>query len=85
MHIIDRLLRRTRHDETIYDVSTLPRFSFESDDRPLVSTERLFRQFGDEESQYDGQYTVINQALKTEQDIIVSTTSTSACMLHDSC
>jgi len=69
----DRLLRRPSvSEEDTRDSIALPRFTFESDDRPLVSTERLFRQWDDEETQYDPGYQNVQRTLKKEQDIIVS-------------
>jgi hypothetical protein len=68
-----KLLGRTSTDEESARTSmALPSFSFESDDRPLVSTERLFRQYWQEETHYDPSYHVVEEALRTEQDIIVS-------------
>jgi len=69
----DRLLRRPSvSEEDTRGSIALPRFTFESDDRPLVSTERLFRQWDDEETQYDHGYQNVEQTVKKEQDIIVS-------------
>lgn len=60
-------------DESFRDSHELPRFSFEGDDRPLVSTERLFNQWSeDEETAYNPGFNAIDNALKLEQDIIVS-------------
>jgi hypothetical protein len=55
------------------DSLALPRFSFESDDHPLVSTDRLFRQWQDEETQYHPNPTDLRPHEMEEQDIIVST------------
>ena len=50
----------------------LPRFSFEGNDRPLASTERLFNQWSeDTETAYMPGFHAIDNALKMEQDIIV--------------
>ncbi|KAJ4989056.1 MFS multidrug transporter [Stagonosporopsis vannaccii] len=55
------------------DSHELPRFSFEGDDRPLVSTERLFNQWSeDEETAYNPGFNAIESALKLEQDIIIT-------------
>lgn len=70
----DRLMRRpSLNEDNPRDSIVLPRFTFEddSDNRPLVSTERLFRQWQDEETHYQpGQQTIVVGA--KEQDIIVS-------------
>jgi hypothetical protein len=59
-------------DNSPRDSHELPRFSFEGDDRPLVSTERLFNQWSvDEETAYNPGFNAIESALKLEQDIIV--------------
>ena len=60
-------------DNSPRDSHELPRFSFEGDDRPLVSTERLFNQWSvDEETAYNPSFNAVESALKLEQDIIVS-------------
>lgn len=60
-------------DSSLRDSHELPRFSFEGDDRPLVSTDRLFTQWSeDEETAYDPGFNAIETALNLEQDIIVS-------------
>jgi len=70
----ERLLRRPSvSEEDTRESIALPRFTFESDDRPLVSTARLFRQWDDDETQYDHGYQNLQHTLKKEQDIIVST------------
>ena len=79
MHLPQRLYRRPSmsDDETARDSHELPRFSFEGADRPLVSTERLFHQWSeDEETAYNPGFNAIESALKLEQDIIVSVKST---------
>ncbi|KAF2826206.1 MFS multidrug transporter-like protein [Ophiobolus disseminans] len=69
----DRLLGRPSiSEETPRESVVLPRFTFESDDRPLVSTERLFRQWQDEETQYDSGYQNRDPALRKEHDIIIT-------------
>lgn len=75
MRLPERLYRRASvsGDESLRDSHELPRFSFEGDRRPLVSTERLFNQWSeDEETTYNPSFNVIESALKLEQDIIVS-------------
>ncbi|KAH7392897.1 MFS multidrug transporter-like protein [Pyrenochaeta sp. MPI-SDFR-AT-0127] len=59
-------------EESSRDSLALPRFSFESDNRALVSTERLFRQWGDQDTGYDPGYQTVEEALMIEQDIIVT-------------
>lgn len=72
MNFKETLLRRPSVDEgNARNSTTLPKFSFESDERPLVSTERLFRQWQDEESQYDPAYQYVESELRTEYDVIV--------------
>jgi hypothetical protein len=67
----DLLLRRSSVHENPRDSLALPRFSFEDDDRRLVSTERLFRQRQDEELQYDPGYEYANCNLRKKHEIIV--------------
>jgi hypothetical protein len=72
MNFMGESIRSTSFDEDrTLDSLALPKFSFESDDRPLVSTERLFRQWQDEETQYDSGYSTIERTLNKEQDLIV--------------
>jgi len=72
MNFKSRLLKRPSVDgEVSRDSVALPRFTFESDNRPLVSTERLFQQWQDEETQYQPDHMDIDPALRKEQDIIV--------------
>lgn len=72
MNLKDKLLRRPSIDEeSARDSLALPRFSFEGDDRPLVSTERLFREWWDEDTEYDPGYHNVNGTIRKEQDIIV--------------
>jgi hypothetical protein len=72
MNFMGESIRSTSFDEDrTPDSLALPKFSFESDDRPLVSTERLFRQWQDEETQYDSGYQTIERSLNKEQDLIV--------------
>ena len=66
----DRLLRQPSINEP-WGSLALPNFSFEGDERPLVSTERLFRQWEDEESQYDPGSEYAECDVRKEQDIIV--------------
>lgn len=74
MNIKSRLLGRfSVEEEAPRESVALPRFTFESDDRPLVSTERLFRQWQDEETQYEPEHMGSDPALRKEQDIIVRT------------
>lgn len=74
MNLKDRLLRRPSIDEeSPRDSLALPRFSFESDNRALVSTDRLFRQWGDQATGYDPGYQIVEGATMIEQDIIVCT------------
>lgn len=75
MRLPERLYRRASisEDGSPRDSHELPRFSFEGDDRPLVSTERLFKQWCvDEETTYDHGFNTIESAMTLEQDIIVS-------------
>jgi len=75
MRLPERFYRRSSvsDDEGHRDSHELPRFSFEGDGRPLVSTERLFNQWSeDEETAYNPGFNAIESALKSEQDIIVS-------------
>ena len=79
MHLPQRLYRRpsATFDESPHDSHELPRFSFEGDEGPLVSSERLFHQWSeDEETAYNPDFNTIESALKLEQDIIVSVGST---------
>jgi hypothetical protein len=73
MNFKDRLPRRPSIDgRSARSSLALPRFSFEGHDRSLVSTERLFQHWQDEETQYDAVYQhVVEEALRKEQDIIV--------------
>ena len=74
MRLPQRLYRRASvsDNESLRDSHELPRFSFEGDHRPLVSTERLFHQWSeDEETAYNPGFNAIESALKLEQDIIV--------------
>ncbi|KAJ4364572.1 hypothetical protein N0V83_009168 [Neocucurbitaria cava] len=75
MHLKDRLLRRASVDkERTHDSLALPRFSFEGDNRPLVSTDRLFRQWRDEGIEYDTGYQNVEGALEREgEDEIIIT------------
>lgn len=62
--------------ERIRDSHELPKFSFERDDRPLVSTERLFHQWSeDEETAYNPAVKTAESALNLEQDVIVGEVS----------
>jgi len=75
MRLPERLYRRASisDDGSPRGSHELPRFSFEGDDRPLVSTERLFNEWCvDEETAYNPGFNAIESALKLEQDIIVS-------------
>jgi hypothetical protein len=79
MHLPQKLYRRpsVNYGESPRDSYALPRFFFEGDDRPLVSTERLFHQWSeDEETECNPDLNAIESALKLEQDIIVSVEST---------
>lgn len=70
MNLKDKFLGRKSVDEES-DSLSLPRFSFEGDDdRPLVSTERLFREW-DEDTEYNAGYHNVNAIIRREQDIIV--------------
>lgn len=71
----DRLLRRPSvGDGDVSDSLELPRFPFESEDdnRPLVSTERLFRQWQEEGTQYDSGDGDVEIGARKEEEIIVS-------------
>lgn len=75
MRLPERVCRRcsASNDGSTRDSHELPKFSFEGDDRPLVSTERLFNQWSeDEETANNLSFSTIARALRTEQDIIVS-------------
>lgn len=75
MHLPERLYRNiaSLEDASPRDSRELPRFSFEGDDRPLVSTERLFNQWSeDEETAPKPDFHATQSSLKSEQDIIVS-------------
>lgn len=71
------LTRNSVDEESARDSVALPRFSFEGDDRPLVSTERLFREW-DEDTEYDPGCHNVNTIITKEQDIIVCTQSARA-------
>jgi hypothetical protein len=70
----DRLLRKASTDEErACEALALPRFSFESDEHALISTERLFQQWHhDDEAQDDLDDRNMEEAArkKEEQDII---------------
>lgn len=71
MALKDKFLGRPSVDEeSARNSVALPRFSFEGDERPLVSTERLFREW-DEDTEYDPGYHNVNAMIRQEQDIIV--------------
>lgn len=75
MRLPERLYGRVSvgDDGSPRDSHELPRFSFEEAGRPLVSTERLFNEWSqDEETAYNPGFNAIESALKLEQDIIVS-------------
>jgi hypothetical protein len=75
MRLPERLYRRASisDDGSLPDSHELPRFSFEGDHRPLVSTERLFNHWSaDEETVYNPGFNTMKSALELEQDIIVS-------------
>jgi hypothetical protein len=65
------LLRPFANNDGTRDSLALPRFSFESDDHPLVSTDRLFRQWLDEETRYQSTRIDLTPVEMKEQDIIV--------------
>ena len=72
MHFKDKLLgKQSMDEESARDSIALPRFSFESDDRPLVSTERLFQQWWEQDTQYDPGNEQHDDDFRKEQDIIV--------------
>ncbi|OAL55524.1 MFS multidrug transporter-like protein [Pyrenochaeta sp. DS3sAY3a] len=72
MALKDKFLGRPSVDEeSARNSLALPRFSFEGDDRPLVSTERLFREW-DENTEYDPGYHNVNAMIRQEQDIIIT-------------
>jgi hypothetical protein len=75
MTLKDRLLRRSSvGDGDVSDSLALPRFPFETEDdnRPLVSTERLFRQWQEEDTQYDPGNGDAEIGARKEEEIIVS-------------
>lgn len=72
MHLKDKILSRPEvENDTSRDSLALPKFSFESDERPLVSTERLFRQWQEDEAPYDTGYACAERGESKEEDIIV--------------
>lgn len=75
MRIPNKLYKKSTFIDrkSLHDSEELPRFSFEDDDRPLVSTERLFDLWsGDEETAYDSGVDAIKNIFRSEQDVIVS-------------
>jgi hypothetical protein len=73
MNFKDRLLGRPSVDDrSARESLELPRFSFEGDNHPLVSTERLFRQWQQEEnSGYEAGQEIMEEGLPKGDDIIV--------------
>jgi hypothetical protein len=74
MRLPGRFCRKSsvRDDDSSRDSHELPRFSFEGDGRPLVSTDRLFHQWSEDgEIAYNPGFHTIENALKLEQDIVV--------------
>ncbi|CAN9436679.1 unnamed protein product [Alternaria alternata] len=73
MNFKDRLLGRPSVDErSARESLELPRFSFEGDNHPLVSTERLFRQWQQEEnSGYEAGQEIMEEGLRKGDEIIV--------------
>lgn len=72
MHMKNKLLCRPEVDEDDpRDSVVLPKFSFESDERPLVSTERLFREWQEQGESYNTGCGCVERGLKKEEDIIV--------------
>jgi hypothetical protein len=73
MNFKDRLLgRRSDQGSCARESLALPRFSFEGDDHPLVSTDRLFRQWQqDEDSGYEAGHEIMEEGLRKGEEIIV--------------
>jgi hypothetical protein len=73
MNFKDRLLGRSaRDDGSAREPLALPRFSFEEDDHSVLSTERLFQQWQqDEEPGYDAGRENMEEGLRKDDEIIV--------------
>ncbi|CAN9402076.1 unnamed protein product [Alternaria alternata] len=73
MNFKDRLLGRPSVDDrSARESLELPRFSFEGDNHPLVSTERLFRQWQQEEnSGYEAGQEIMEEGLPKGDEIIL--------------
>jgi hypothetical protein len=73
MNFRDRLLGRSAGDDgSARESLALPRFSFEEDDHPVLSTERLFQQWQqDEEPGYDAVRENMEEGLRKDEEIIV--------------
>lgn len=73
MNFKDRLLGRPSVDDrSARESLALPKFSFEGDDHPLVSTERLFRQWQQEEnSGYEAGHEIMEEGLRKGEEIVV--------------
>lgn len=72
MHLKNKLLCTPDIEEDdLRDSLALPKFSFESDERPLVSIERLFRAWQEGEEPYDTSLGCVEEGLRKEEDIIV--------------
>lgn len=72
MNFKDRLLgRSSRDDGSARDSLALPRFSFEGDGRWLLSTQRLFLQWDQEESGYEAGRENMEEGLRKGEEIIV--------------
>jgi len=71
----DRLLQRPSvGDGDVSDSLALHRFPFETeeDNRPLVSTERLFREWQEDDTHYDSGDGEVESGARKEEEIIVS-------------
>ncbi|KAI4693933.1 uncharacterized protein J4E92_006159 [Alternaria infectoria] len=73
MNFKDRLLgRSSRDDGSARDSLALPRFSFEGDGRWLLSTQRLFLQWEQEESGYEAGRENMEEGLRKGEEIIIT-------------
>lgn len=73
MNFTERLLGRPSTEETsTRDLLALARFSFESDDHSVLSTDRLFRRWDQgEETQYNAGQQNMEEGTKKDEDLIV--------------
>lgn len=76
MQLPNKIFKRASDfdDEELCGLQELPKFSFEDDTRPLVSTERLFHQWsGEGETTSHFRFNATSSHMKQEEDIIVGT------------